>query len=123
MESSSILNLFRLQMQYLLKMLKLLQILNRKLFYSRFNREQLQKDLYACLLKDKSFNDELYKVIHCGAYYVLYDVKQYRAKEYVLYARKYTKLVKKYIPNIDLKYPNNIECIYEKFKKDVLSLC
>lgn len=108
-------------MQYLLKMLtKLLQILNRKLSYSRFNREQLQKDLYSCLLKDSPINEALYNVIHCGAYYSLYDIKKYKTKEYISYARKYSELIKKYVPNIDLEYPDNIEYVYEQFKKDIL---
>ena len=102
---------------------KLLQILNRKLSYSRYNRELLQKDLYNCLLKDRPSNhfDDLYNVIHIGAYYILYDVKQYRKNEYIPYAIKYSELVKKYIPNIDLEYPNDINYIYEQFKKDILS--
>ena len=102
---------------------KLLQILNRKLSYSRYNRELLQKDLYHCLLKDRSSNhfDDLYNVIHIGAYYILHDVKQYRKNEYIPYARKYSELVKKYVPNIDLEYPNDINYIYEQFKKDILS--
>ena len=88
---------------------KLLQILNRKLSYSLYNRELLQKDLYHCLLKDRSSNhfDDLYNVIHIGAYYTLYDVKQYRNNEYV--------------PNIDLEYPDDINYIYEQFKKGILS--
>ena len=86
---------------------KLLQILNRKLSYSRYNRELLQKDLYHCLLKDRSSNhfDDLYNVIHIGAYYDLHDVKQYRKNEYIPYAIKYSELVKKYHPEI-IFYPN-----------------
>lgn len=105
---------------------KLLQILNHKLRHSRFNREELQKDLWHCFLKDKCFNTPLeselvYKVIHIGAYYGMHDVKEYRTKENIPYARKYSELVRKYVPNIDLEYPNDIEYIYEQFKKDILS--
>lgn len=95
----------------------------KRLFkYSRTNREELQKDLYYYLLNDKPVNDELYKVIHCGAYYVLYDVDQYRTNKYIPYAKKYSDLVKKYVPNIDLEYPDNIDYIYEQFKKDILGI-
>ena len=102
---------------------KLLQTLNRKLAYSRYNREQLQKDLYYCYLKDRCSNDRLYNVVHCGAYYILHNVKKYRTKETIPFARKYSDLVKKYVPNIDVEYPNNIDYIYEQFKKDILSTC
>ena len=102
---------------------KLLQILNRKLSYSRYNRELLQQDLYHCLLKDRSSKhfDDLCNVIHIEAYYTLYDVKQYKTKECIPYARKYSELVRKYVPNIDLEYPDDINYIYEQFKKDILS--
>lgn len=83
----------------------------------------LQKDLSYCLIKDKHSNlyKELYNVIHCGAYYCLYDVKKYKTKEYIPYARKYSQLIKKYVPNIDSEYPTNINQIYEQFRKDILS--
>lgn len=102
---------------------KLLKILKKKLRYSRENREELQRDLYRCLLEDKPFNDILYKVIHIGAYYDLHDVKKYHTKENIPFAIKYSELVKKYVPNIDLEYPNNVNFIYEQFKKDILSSC
>lgn len=102
---------------------ELLEILKKKLCYSRENREELQKDLYRCFLNDKPFNDTLYKVIHKGAYYDLYDVKKYKTKENISFARKYSELIKKYVPNIDLEYPNNVDYIYEQFKKDILSSC
>ena len=103
---------------------KLLQILNRKLSklaYSRYNRERLEKDLYNLLLRDKDYNETLYNVLHCGAYYDLYDVKQYRTDEYIPFANKYSELVRKYVPNIDSEYPTDIRYIYEQFKKDILS--
>lgn len=105
---------------------QLLERIKRKFAYSRFNREELQRDLWHSYLKDKFFNNDLedkllYKVIHCGAYYSMYDIKEYKTKENIPYATKYSDLERKYVPNIDLEYPNNIEYIYEKFKKDILS--
>lgn len=98
----------------------IIQIFKNKFAYSRYNREQLQKDLYSCYLKERNVNDKLYNVIHKGAYYGLYDVKKYKIKECVPYAIMYSKLVKKYVPNIDTKYPDNINPIYEQFKEDIL---
>lgn len=100
---------------------KLLQFIKRKLAYSRYNRERLEKDLYNLLLRDKDYNETLYNVLHCGAYYDLYDVKQYMTDEYIPFARKYSELVRKYVPNIDSEYPTDIRYIYEQFKKDILS--
>lgn len=105
---------------------KFLKHIKRKLAYSRQNREELQRDLWHCYLSDRCFNNDLeselvHKVIHQGAYYGMYDIKEYKTKEFIPYAIKYDELERKYVPNIDLEYPDNIQHIYEQFKKDILS--
>jgi len=100
--------------------------LNLKRFfaYSRHNREELQRDLVSNCIKDLSLNTfdkkKIHNILHIGAYYCLYDVKEYKIKENIPYAIKYSELVKKYVPNIDSEYPDNIDYIYEQFKKDIL---
>ena len=104
---------------------KFLKTLKRRLAYSRFNREQIQRDLEWYYIRDKSIDnnsrEKLAEVIHCGAYYGFYDVKQYNQPKYIPAAIIYDKLLDKYVPNIDLEYPTNIQYIYEQFKKDILS--
>lgn len=104
---------------------KFLKTLKRRFTYSRFNREEIQRDLEWYYLRDKSIDNEsrekLDEVIHCGAYYGFYDVKQYNQPKYIPAAIMYRKLLDKYVPNIDLEYPTNIQYIYEQFKKDILS--
>ena len=104
---------------------KFLKTLKRRLTISIFNREQIQRDLEWYYIRDKSIDNEsrekLAEVIHCGAYYGLYDVEQYLQPKYIPAAIMYDKLLEKYVPNIDLEYPTNIQYIYEQFKKDILS--
>ncbi len=89
---------------------------------SRNRWECIQRDLDCLLGYDKkNLTSEqyelLYNVIHCGAYSILHSAKEYD----VFYAQKYSELLKKYVPNINIEYPQNINEIYENFKEDILS--